>query len=104
MRLPRAALPHIVETLSAISDEDYLRLRAGLARHWRAFVWDRRVGGRAYDVLIASLAERARRIAAGHITPLRARTHAHGRRHHHPQQQQPPPHRKHHQRPLPAAR
>jgi hypothetical protein len=47
VRLPRSSLPSIAELLSDIPDADYRRLRCGLARHWRAFVWDRSVGGTA---------------------------------------------------------
>lgn len=46
-RLPKASIPDIVPLLSEITDEEYLNLRAGLAKHWRAFIWDRTVGGTA---------------------------------------------------------
>lgn len=50
VRLPKASIPDIVPLLSEISDDEYLSLRAGLAKHWRAFIWDRAVDGTAVSV------------------------------------------------------
>jgi hypothetical protein len=47
VRLPHSSIPDIVPLLSEVSDEDYLQLRAGLVEHWRAFVWDKAIGGTA---------------------------------------------------------
>lgn len=47
IRLPKASIRDIVPLLSEVSDEEYLQLRAGLAKHWRTFVWDKAVGGSA---------------------------------------------------------
>jgi hypothetical protein len=65
IRLPQARLPHIVELLSAIPNEQYIRLREGLAKHWRAFVWHPRWGGQAYNYTIMSLRRRAIDLQAG---------------------------------------
>jgi hypothetical protein len=50
VRLPHSSIPDIVGLLSGISDAEYLQLRAGLAKHWRAFAWDKSVGGTAVSM------------------------------------------------------
>jgi hypothetical protein len=62
VRLPHSSIPDIVPLLSEVSDEDYLQLRAGLVKHWRAFVWDKAIGGTA-----VSAAAAAATAAAGHL-------------------------------------
>lgn len=51
VRLPRSSIPDIVPLLSEVTDTEYLALRAGLAKHWRAFVWDTAVGGIAVSAV-----------------------------------------------------
>uniref|UniRef100_A0A383VC23 Exostosin GT47 domain-containing protein n=1 Tax=Tetradesmus obliquus TaxID=3088 RepID=A0A383VC23_TETOB len=65
VRLPRARLPHIVQLLSAIPEEQYIKLRQGLAQNWRAFVWLPKFGGQAYNYTIKSLRRRATDLQAG---------------------------------------
>jgi hypothetical protein len=65
VRLPRARLPLIVDLLSSIPEEQYIQLRQGLAKHWRAFVWHPRRGGQAYNYTIMSLRRRANDLQAG---------------------------------------
>lgn len=50
IRLPKASIPDIVPLLSEVTDTEYLQLRAGLAKHWHAFVWDKAVGGTAVSM------------------------------------------------------
>lgn len=59
VRLPKSRLPHITEILTAIPDEEYVKLRQGVAKYWPAFVWHPKWGGQAYDYVIRSLAARA---------------------------------------------
>lgn len=47
VRLPSSSIPDIIALLSEISDEEYLKLRAGMLKFWRAFVWDTAIGGQA---------------------------------------------------------
>jgi hypothetical protein len=65
VRLPRSRLPHIADLLSAIPDEQYIKLRKGLAKYWRAFVWHPKWGGQAYNYTIRSLQQRSHDLAAG---------------------------------------
>lgn len=65
IRLPKHRLPHIAEVLSSISDEEYIRLRQGVAKYWRAFVWHPKWGGEAYNYTIKSLELRAHNHLAG---------------------------------------
>ncbi|KAF6261895.1 hypothetical protein COO60DRAFT_713350 [Scenedesmus sp. NREL 46B-D3] len=74
VRLPKSRIAALPELLAAIPDKDYLALRAGVARHWRAFVWSRGVGGTAYDHMLASLQSRMVRLQARQFHPLQQQT------------------------------
>lgn len=76
IRLPTSRIPAIAELLAAIPDEDFLALRAGVAKYWRAFVWPKSVGGLAYDYMIASLRNRMVRLHARQFHPLQHATEA----------------------------
>ncbi|KAF8062027.1 glucuronosyltransferase [Scenedesmus sp. PABB004] len=65
VRLPKARLPHVSAVLAAIKPAEYAALRAGLARHWPAFVWHPRAGGQAYNYTISSLRARAHNLLGG---------------------------------------
>jgi hypothetical protein len=65
IRLPQSRLTHIVQLLSAIPDEQYIKLREGLAKHWRAFVWHPKWGGQAYEYTVRSLRQRSHDLPAG---------------------------------------
>jgi len=70
IRFPKSRIPAIAELLSEVTDEEYLQLRANVAKYWRAFVWDKAVGGMAYDYMINSLKRRMVRLNARHFHPL----------------------------------
>ena len=52
-------VPHMVELLRAYSEEQLAALRLGLARYYRAFIWEREWGGTAYEWTLAGLQRRA---------------------------------------------
>ncbi|WIA23466.1 hypothetical protein OEZ85_000212 [Tetradesmus obliquus] len=70
VRLPMSRIAALPELLASIPDADYLQLRAGVAKYWRAFVWDRAAGGMAYDFMMASLQNRMLRLQARQFHPL----------------------------------
>lgn len=65
VRIPKARLPHIAEVLASISDDEYRALRAGVAKHWPAFVWHPSWGGQAYNLTMQSLEQRAHNFLGG---------------------------------------
>lgn len=68
VRLPRSSIPDIVPLLSEITDAEYLALRAGLAKHWMAFVWDRAVGGTAVSATCSLAASKCSSACLSHRT------------------------------------
>jgi hypothetical protein len=54
LRLPAADIPRIQQVLAAVSEAEWQRLHAGLARWHRAFVWEAGYGW-AYNLTIRSL-------------------------------------------------
>lgn len=65
MRLPMAQLPNIVALLRSFSEDDLARLRLGMAAHFRAFIWHREFGGRAYEWTLKALERRMQGLWAG---------------------------------------
>jgi hypothetical protein len=47
-----------------------LLLCSGVAKYWRAFIWDKGAGGMAYDYMLASLQNRVMRLQARQFHPL----------------------------------
>jgi hypothetical protein len=70
IRVTRKRIHYLQELLAAITDEEYLELRRGVAKYWRAFVWQPEVGGLAYDYTIHSLEQSMIRFAGGEYHPL----------------------------------
>ena len=58
IRLNNQDLPHLREILRGVTDEQYRRLLENLLRYRDAFMWDRSLGGRAFDYTIAALRRR----------------------------------------------
>ncbi len=71
VRVPHGDIPRIVDVLRLYDTEHVARLRQGLARYYRAFLWDREAGGMAYEWTLAGLQRRMQAGAAGflHSTP-----------------------------------
>jgi hypothetical protein len=63
--LSKAQLPSIRQILDNISDAEYVKLRQGLQKYWRAFVWPQSGGGEAYQYTIQSLLVRVQHRMAG---------------------------------------
>ncbi len=58
LRLSNAQLPQLPQLLRSVTQEEYRRLLEGVLRYRDAFVWDRDLGGRAFDYTIATLRRR----------------------------------------------
>lgn len=63
--LPKTRLPSISQVLNSITDAEYIKLRQGMQRYWRAFVWHPLAGGQAYNYTIQSLHSRVQHHLAG---------------------------------------
>lgn len=55
VRLPVSDIPRMIEVLRSYTEQDMARMRAALARHFRAFLWDREYGGEAYEWTLRAL-------------------------------------------------
>lgn len=58
VRLSLHQLPRLVPLLRAIPPVDVARMQQALARVHKAFIWQREVGGQAYNYTLASLRKR----------------------------------------------
>jgi hypothetical protein len=52
----------MVQHLKQIQFEELVRMYRSLRRYRRAFLWQRELGGRAFEYLVASLMERLHRM------------------------------------------
>ncbi|EFJ48508.1 acetylglucosaminyltransferase [Volvox carteri f. nagariensis] len=64
VRMRLADVPHMIDLLRSYSEADLARLRLGLARYYRAFIWEREYDGLAYEWTLAGLQRRAYNLAA----------------------------------------
>jgi hypothetical protein len=67
VRIPRARISQLVDALRAVTPARHERMRASLAAHAPAFVWDEARGGRAYGLLVESLRRRATALMGGQL-------------------------------------
>ncbi|PNH07802.1 putative glucuronosyltransferase [Tetrabaena socialis] len=68
VRMPLADVPNMIEILRQYGEADLARLRLGMARHHRAFTWDRQYGGQAYEWTLSALQRRLANLQAGHFS------------------------------------
>ncbi len=73
VRMHKVDIPHIVELLRSYSDERLAALRLGMAKYWRAFVWNREFGGMAYEWTLAGLERRLAHINSDYFHRHRRR-------------------------------
>ncbi len=59
VRMRSSDIPHLVEVLRSYSEAQLAALRLGMAKYWRALVWERELGGLAYEWTLAGLQRRA---------------------------------------------
>ncbi|GIL89474.1 hypothetical protein Vretimale_18890 [Volvox reticuliferus] len=59
VRMRLADVPHMVELLRTYTEDQLAKLRLGLAKYYRAFIWEREFGGMAYEWTLAGLQRRA---------------------------------------------
>lgn len=52
--------PQLADILRSISPEELTRLRQGVSKYWRAFIWDQQAGGQAYNFTVLGLQRRYR--------------------------------------------
>lgn len=57
-------VPHMVEMLRTFSEEQLAALRLGMAKYYRAFLWNREYGGQAYEWTLAGLQRRVTQLQA----------------------------------------
>lgn len=55
-------IPQMAASLRQIPYPEVLRMYRSLRRHRRAFLWQRELGGRAFEYMVASLMERRHRL------------------------------------------
>lgn len=70
VRMRQADVPHLVELLRTFSEEKLEALRLGMARYFRAFIWERNFGGQAYEWTLAGLQRRLYHLAAEYFRHL----------------------------------
>jgi hypothetical protein len=58
LRLSNDEVEALPELLRAVTPAQLAALQAGLARHWPAFVWQRKHGGRAFEHMLRALQRR----------------------------------------------
>ncbi|PNH05261.1 putative glycosyltransferase [Tetrabaena socialis] len=68
VRMPLADVPNMIELLRQYDEAELVRLRQGMARYFRAFIWDRQYGGRAYEWTLSALQRRVDAAQARHFT------------------------------------
>ncbi|PNH01195.1 putative glycosyltransferase [Tetrabaena socialis] len=68
VRMPLSGVEHMVELLRSYSEEQLAALRLGLAKYYRAFIWNREYGGRAYEWTLAGLQRRSFNLDAQYFT------------------------------------
>ncbi|KAG2492559.1 hypothetical protein HYH03_009221 [Edaphochlamys debaryana] len=67
VRLPMRDLPRVVEVLRSYGEDRLAAMRLTLAGYYRAFIWHREHGGRAYEWTLEGLKKRAYALAARHF-------------------------------------
>ncbi|GIL47983.1 hypothetical protein Vafri_4706 [Volvox africanus] len=58
VRMRLADVPHMVELLRTYTEDQLAKLRLGLAKYYRAFIWNREYSGMAYEWTLAGLERR----------------------------------------------
>ncbi|GFR40869.1 hypothetical protein Agub_g1520 [Astrephomene gubernaculifera] len=76
VRMPLSAVPRMVEVLRSYSEEQLAALRLGMAKYYKAFIWNREYGGQAYEWTLVGLERRLTNLQADFF-------HHHHHRHHH---------------------
>ncbi|KAG2486339.1 hypothetical protein HYH03_015043 [Edaphochlamys debaryana] len=67
VRLPLRDVPRLVEILRSYSDDALAGMRMAMAKYYRAFIWQRRHRGLAYEFTLAALQRRAYSLQAAHF-------------------------------------
>ncbi|PNW85856.1 hypothetical protein CHLRE_03g202550v5 [Chlamydomonas reinhardtii] len=75
VRLPLRDVPRLLELLRSYSPEQLAALRLGMAKYFRAFIWNRDQGGEAFEWTLAGLQRRAANMHAGLFRRHRRRRH-----------------------------
>ncbi|KXZ42907.1 hypothetical protein GPECTOR_112g277 [Gonium pectorale] len=73
VRMPLAGVGHLIEVLRSFDEQALAALRLGMARHYRAFIWNREWGGTAYEWTLAGLQRRLDNMRAEHFRRHRRR-------------------------------
>ncbi|KAG2444152.1 hypothetical protein HYH02_009091 [Chlamydomonas schloesseri] len=65
VRLRLSEVPRLLDILRSYGAEQRAALRLGMAKYYRAFIWDREHGGEAFEWTLAGLQRRAANLHAG---------------------------------------